>query len=102
MTAEEKFVVARFRTEIVVTSENGALPIPFWPGPAHDKKYKGNKLWVSTHGMAESDIERGRKTFKSGKNGPLWPSNVYASNELRRNSVFVHKWMILGYTHYLS
>ena len=24
MTAEEKFVVARFRTEIVVTSENGA------------------------------------------------------------------------------
>ena len=53
MTAEEKFVVARFRTEIVVTSENGA-PLSFFD-----------------HGMAESDIERGRKTFKSGKNGPL-------------------------------
>ena len=41
--------------------------------------------------MAASDIERGRKTFQSTKNGPLWPSNVYTSNELRKNPVFLHK-----------
>ena len=40
--------------------------------------------------MAESDVERGRKMLQSGKNGFLWPSNVYASSELR-NPVFIHK-----------
>ena len=35
--AEEKLVVAQFRTEIVVTSANG---VPFWPGPALGKNTK--------------------------------------------------------------
>ena len=63
MTAEEKLVIARFRTEIVVNSENGAPLSLFDRALLMAKKYKRNKLWVSTQGMAESDIERGRKTF---------------------------------------
>ena len=44
MTAEEKLVVAQFRTEIVVNSENGAPLSLFDRALLMAKKYKGNKL----------------------------------------------------------
>ena len=62
MTAEENFVVARFCTETVFTSENGASQSLFDRGLLMAKNTKEIN-YVSTHGMVESDIQRGRKTF---------------------------------------
>ena len=63
MTAEEKFVVAPFRKEIVVTSESGASLSLFDWALLMAKNIKEINYDYQTHGMAESDIERGRKTF---------------------------------------
>ena len=71
MTAEEKFVVARFRTEIVVTSENGAPLSLCHRALLMAKNTKEINYEYQPMEWLNPTSNVVGKTFKSGKNGPL-------------------------------